>query len=123
MFGTQFGFGLRVENGVFDLDGHIGDDGIADIRGFEVLLEEVAEGFDDGLAHGLLVGTAVLRVLAVDERVVLLAVFPVSVDHGELEVVVFQVDGLIQGVVAHFFVEQIQEAVFGVEALAVEVDS
>ena len=122
VLGAQLGFGLGVENGVFDLDGHVGDDGIADIRGLEVLLEEVAESLDDGLAHGLLVGAAVLRVLAVDERVVLLAVFPVGVDHGEFEVVVFQVDRLIQGVVAHFFVEQIQEAVFGVEAFAVEVD-
>ena len=122
VIGSQFGLGLRVEQRVLDFHRHGGAHGVAHIAGLEVLLVEIAKGFHDGLAHGLLVRAPMDGVLAVYEGVVVLAIFAGGVHHGELKVLIVQIDRLIQAVAASLLVQQIQQTVFGIELLPVEVD-
>ena len=84
-----------------------------------VLLVEIAEHLDDRFAERLLVGAAHRGVLAVDERVVLLAVVR-TMGERDFEVVPLQMNDRIEDVTAERLLEQVPEAVLGAERLAVE---
>ena len=84
-----------------------------------VLLVEVAQHLDDGLAERLLVRAAHRGVLAVDERVVLLAVVR-AVGERDLDVLPLEVDDRIEDLAAEVLLEQVPQAVLGPERLAVE---
>jgi hypothetical protein len=85
-FGAEPGFGLRFEHRFFHAHAHGGDDAFADVLGVEIFFAKVvAHHFHHRFAEGVEVGAALRGVLAVDERVVLLAVM-VAVGHGNFDV-------------------------------------
>ena len=121
ILGAKFGLGLRLENGLFDLDGNRGTDGGADVDGVEVFLVEFFDRLRQGLAEGIEVGAAHSSVLAVDERVV---VFPVGVvvSEGDFDVGIFEVNDGIHRFAIELVFEKVAKAVFGFKFLAVEND-
>ena len=110
--GTKFGLGLALEVGLLNLDAYGSDDTSAAVFRSIVFLEEFLEGFCDRLAESCKVGASVSRVLAVDKGSDVLAIVVVMGNH-DLDVVVFQMDGRVQGSFSDSVVHEVQEAVLG----------
>src|SRR5664279_496495 len=117
--GPELGLGLRLEDRLDHAYGDGCDDRLAHVGGIEVLLVEVAQHLDDRFAKRLLMGAAHGGVLAVDERVVFLAVVR-AVRERDFHVLPLEVDDRIQNVAAEAFLEEVLETVLGPERLAVE---
>ena len=112
--------GLRFEDRILEADGDGPDDPLADIVAVELLLAEVVDGLQQALLEGRQVRAAVVRELAVDERVVLLAE-AVGVREDEFEglgpVVERGVELLELGLVA----DQVEQPLLRDELLAVDL--
>src|ERR1035441_8365540 len=85
----------------------------------EVALVEVAQRVDDRLAESLEVGAPHRRVLAVDEREVLLAVVR-SVGHRDLDVLALEVDDGIERLAGEVLLEEVLQPVLRPEGLSVQ---
>ena len=118
---TVLGLHLVLEDRVGDLDRNGRDDRRADVRGVVVLVVEFLDRLGDGGAQGRLVRAALRGVLAVDERVVALAVARAVGDH-HLDVLPREVDGRVERVLGHVVVHEVQQTVFRNVALAVEIE-
>ena len=119
---AQLVFGLRLENRLLDLDGDDAKGPVADIDAVEGFLVKLVDAFEHALAERALVGAAVGRVLAVDKGAVGLAV-AVDVREGKFEVLALVVRGRIELRIAGLAFEQVEQALFGLEFLAVEVQA
>ena len=120
--GAELVLGLRLEDGILDLDRHGADQAVADVLAGEAVLGVLVDALEDALAEGALVGAAVVGVLAVDEAVVGLAV-GVGVGEGELEAVDLAVHGVVhRRLAAELVGEEVGEAVLRGVLLAVVVE-
>ena len=126
--GADFGvaelvLGLGLEDRVLEPDGHGADHALAHVIAVELLAGVFAHGLEQALAEGAEVGAAVGGVLAVDERVEGLAVAAVAVGETELEGLFRVMQRRVYRLAAvrlQVLHDQVQEAVAGLEDLAVE---
>ena len=114
---AQLDLRLALEDGFLDVDGDGRHDTGTDVTVL-VLAEELLDGFGNVLLEGTLVGTALRGVLAVDERVVLLAIL-VGMGKGYLNVIALQVDDGVQRIVGHAVLEQVLQTMTAEDAAAV----
>ena len=111
----QLVLGLAVEYGILELHGDRADDAVPHVLAREALVRELVHALQEPLAEGALVGSAVLRVLAVDEAVVGLAV-AVGVGDRKLEAVEAAVDRIVERrIVADLLFQQVGEPPFALE--------
>ena len=119
--GTEFGFGLCLEDGLLDAYTEGAHKAAADDLGRVVFLDEVLDHTGVGLTEGALVGAAFGGVLAVDEGIVVVVVLAGDVGEGGLEVAFLDVDDGVEWVGLQVVLQQVEQAVLGVVALAVVV--
>lgn len=117
--GTEFGFGLRFEDGFLDFDADAADEAVADVGGIELFVKEGAGGGNHGFAEGGEVGAALGGVLAVDEGVDFVAV-AAGVGESAFDVLTLEVDDGVEGIFGEFGGDEVGEAVFAAEFFAVE---
>jgi ABC-type thiamine transport system ATPase subunit len=79
---AQLVLGLRLEDRILEADRHRAQDALAHVVAVVLALGELVDGLEHALAEGAQVRAAVVRELAVDEGVVLLAE-AVGVGEGE----------------------------------------
>ena len=119
---AKLGFSLALEHGLLHPHRNGGDDGAAHVGGIVIFFVKLSHGFHHRLPEGGQVGATLGGILAVHEGIVLLAVV-VAVGHGHLNILPFQVD---DGVAQVFYIglagEQVEQTVFGIVLLAVEVN-
>ena len=118
IFGAEFDFRLRLEDGFFDIDGDSTHDTVTDVGQFLVLVEELFDGATDRFAVCRLVRSALDGILAVDEGVVFVAGL-VGVGECYFDVFAGDMDDGIERFGGHSLGEQVVEAVLGDEFLAV----
>ena len=106
---TEFDFRLTLEHRFLDVDGDGGHKTVANIAVF-VFPEKFLDGAGDVLLEGRLMGTALNRVLTVDERIIFLAVL-VGVGQRDFDVLALQVDDGVERVVGHSVFQQVFQAV------------
>ena len=92
--GSQFVFGLGLEDRVLDLDGHGADEAVPDVFSGKTVLGKLVDSLEDPFAKRALMGAAVVGVLAVDEAEIGFAV-GVGVGEGEFESALGVVDGVV----------------------------
>ena len=119
---AQLVFGLRLENRLLDLDGDDAKGPVADIDAVEGFLVKLVDAFEHALAERALVGAAIGRVLAVDKGAVGLAV-AIDVREGKFEVLALVVRGRVENRTAGLAFEEVEQALFGLEFLAVEIQA
>ena len=119
---AQLVFGLRLKNRLLDLDGDDAKGPIAHIDAVEGFLVKLVDTFEHALAERALVGAAVGRVLAVDKGAVGLAV-AIDVREGKFEVLALVVSGRVEDRTAGLAFEQVEQSLFGLEFLAVEIQA
>ena len=119
---AQLVFGLRLENRLLDLDRDDAKGPVADVDAVEGFFVKLVDAFEHALAERALVGATVGCVLAVDKGAVGLAV-AVDVREGKFEVLALVVSGRIELRIAGLAFEQVEQALFGLEFLAVEVQA
>ena len=116
---AQLVLGLGFENWFLQLDGDCARNRLPHVHPAVILLEVFVDALEDALAEGALVGPAVGGVLAVHEGEERLAVIG-GVREGKLDVLALVVRGLVEDVLPHLGLQEVQQAVFGNEALLVE---
>ena len=104
------------------LDGDDAKGPVADIDAVEGFLVEFVDALEHALAERALVGAAVGRVLAVDKGAVGFAV-AIDVGKGKFEVLALVVSGRIEHRIAGLAVEEVEQALFRLKFLAVEVQA
>ena len=106
---AQLDLGLTLEDGFLDVDGYGGHDARTDVA-ILVFAKELLDGLGNMLLEGTLVGSSLGGVLAVDEGVVFLAIL-VGMGEGYLDIVAFEVDNGIEGVIGHAVFQQVLQSV------------
>ena len=96
---TQLNLCLTLEDRFFHIDGNGCDDTCTDVA-ILVFTKKLLDGSCDMLLKGTLMGTTLCGVLAIDERVIFLAIL-VGMCKGYLDIVALQMDNRIEGVVRH----------------------
>ena len=116
---AELGLGLRLEYGVGDLDRDRRDDRGANVGRIVILVVELLDRLGHRLAERRLMRTSLRRILAVDERIVRLAVAR-AVRYDHFDVVAREVHGLVERLVRDVVVDKIEQSVLRDIGLAVE---
>jgi hypothetical protein len=115
--------GLAVEDGILESDADGADDSVPDVVPREALVRKLVDALQDALAEGRLVGSSIVRVLAVHEAEVGLAV-AMGVGEREFEPLLAAVDDRVERwFVADFVAQEIGEPIGTVKAPAVVEDA
>ncbi len=116
---AELGLGLRLEERFLHLYAYGAYYRHANVVGIEIFPVKLAYHLHHRFAKGRLMGTPLRGVLAVDERVICLAV-AAAVGHGYLYVFAFEVYGFVDRLLGERVVEQVQKPLFGEIGGAVE---
>ena len=127
-FGDQFGsdlrvakfvFGLRLKHRFLQTDGdgphHAFADVIAIILAFGILVD----GLQEPLAESAEVGATIRGVLPVDKREEGLTGASLAVGEAEFQCLGAEIEGRVDGIFFHFFLDQIQKAFSGIKGFSV----
>ena len=118
IFGTEFDFGLRLEDRLLYVDSDRSDYAVTDVCEFLVLIEKLFDGTSDRFAVSGLVRTALDGVLTIDERVILIAVL-VGVRQGNLDVFAHDMNDRVERRDGHILRQEVEQTVLGGIFLAV----
>ncbi len=118
---AKFVLGLRLEDWVFQPNGHRGEETFAHIVAIELGFAELVDAFENPLAKGAQVCAPIGRELTVDEGVILLAE-AIGMGEGKIERFIAVVKGWIDLFVEAFFLDKVQQASFGDKLAVIEVD-
>ena len=116
---AQLVLGLRFKDRLLDLHRDCTHQPVAHVRPLEAGLEELVDALEHAFPERAQVAAPVVGVVAVDVAEMLLAV-AVGVREGEFDVLGTGVDGIVKVVLLNFLLEQVEQPVLGLEALAVE---
>ena len=120
--GAEFHLSLALEDGFLDIDSNGRHHAVAYVSEFLVLVVELFDGTGYVFLEGALMGTSLCGVLAVDERVVLLAVLA-GVGEGNLYVIALEMDDRVEGIGRHAVSKQVGKSVAGEDAPTIVHDS
>ena len=125
-FGThvtaaELSLGLRFEHWLLHLDAHGCNHAVADVGVFEILSEILLDGSRHRLLESCKMRAALSGVLAVDKRVILLAIL-VGVSDGNLYILSLEMDYRIKRLLGHVGPQKVEQTVARHEPLTVEHD-
>ena len=115
--GAELDLRLTLKHRLLDINGNGCNNTCADVA-ILIFAEEFLDGLGDVLLEGTLMSTALGGVLAIHERVILLAVL-VGMGKGDLDILTLEMDDRIEAVVGHPVVEQILQSVTGEDATTI----
>ena len=118
IFGAKLNFGLALEDRFFHIDSNRSHYPVSDVCEFLILVKKFLDGTSDSLAVSSLVRTALDGMLAIDERVILIAIL-VSMGKCNLNIIALEVNNRIEGLNGHILREQVKQTIAGNEFLAV----
>ena len=117
---AEFGLGLRLEHRVLHPHADGGNGRGPDVGGIVVLAEKLADRVHQRFAESGQVRAALCGVLAVDERIIFLAIL-VAVRENQLNILAFEVyDRVAYGIHVGAALQQIEQAVLRIILLPVE---
>ena len=109
---------LGFKHRFLDSDGNRCNNAVADIRRIEILFEVVADAFDKTFAEGLLVRSALGRVLTVHKAEVMFAVL-VAMREGDFDILCLQMGNRVTERVVYTTFQQVKKPFFACVDLAV----